>query len=136
MNLDRMVPGFMPTLIDERQFSGASDHSDSKASHFAHGSFPQCFRVWLMMYHTQPIPMPLAQVDHSIISMSAYACDPVDFRPSCSSVKEPIAKSSVHGPLAKSADIDPMLTLLLLISYSHDMQRLALKCLIFSPCML
>ena len=46
MNLDRMVPGLMPTSIDERQFSGASDHSDSKASHLPHGSTLQCFHCW------------------------------------------------------------------------------------------
>ena len=27
-----MVPGFLPPTMDERQFSGASDHSDSEAS--------------------------------------------------------------------------------------------------------
>ena len=30
-NVDRMVPGFMPQTMDERQFSGASDHSDCEA---------------------------------------------------------------------------------------------------------
>ena len=28
--VDRMVPGFLPPTMDERQFSGASDHSDGE----------------------------------------------------------------------------------------------------------
>ena len=30
-SVDRMVPGLLPSTMDERQFSGASDHSDSEA---------------------------------------------------------------------------------------------------------
>ena len=30
-SLDRIVPGFMPAVIDERQCSGHSDHSDCEA---------------------------------------------------------------------------------------------------------
>ena len=52
---DRMVPGFVPSTMDERQFSGASDHSDSEALPFSCCQHEICYTDIVLACHHHSI---------------------------------------------------------------------------------